>query len=115
MRAVSRVPSVAVVPFVVLAVALAAVAAVEEAAAVVASAAERQALAGGVDTLVVDARTLDGSGWRSVVAAAVVVVAAAGSGRAESGPEQMLPGGHEGLWAMVWSPITITTKLFDRN
>ena len=113
MRAVSRVPSVAAVPFVVLAVALAAVAAVEEAAAVVASAAERQALAGGVDTLVVDARTLDGSGWRSVVAAAVVVVA--GSGRAESGPEQMLPGGHEGLWAMVWSPITNTTKLFDRN
>ena len=113
MRAVSRVPSVAVVPFVVLAVALAAVAAVEEAAAVVASAAERQALAGGVDTLVVDARTLDGSGWRSAVAAAVVV--AAGSGRAESGPEQMLPGGHEGLWAMVWSPITITIKLFDRN
>ena len=114
MRAASRVPSVAAVPFVVLAVALAAVAAVEEAAAVVASAAERQALAGGVDTLVVDARTLDGSGWRSAGAAAVVVVAA-GSGRAESGPEQMLPGGHEGLWAMVWSPITNTTKLFDRN
>ena len=61
MRAASRVPSVAAVPFVVLAVALAAVVAVEEAAAVVASAAERQALAGGVDTLVVDARTLDGS------------------------------------------------------